>query len=190
VVSFATVSTVPTDRIVPALASFLPADIVVRQVEVVDSGFNARFSALRKRYQYRILIAEHANPFERHYAWQMHKPLQLAAMQEATQLLVGTHDFAAFRSQGSAAVNTIKTMFVAQWQELHPHELIFTIEGNGFLYHMVRSIVGTLVRVGMGKLTVARFQEILVSKQRALAGMAAPPQGLYLDEVIYPQLKK
>lgn len=185
VVSFQTKGSIPTEKIVAAMKSFLPSDIVVWRAEDVDRDFNARYSAISKRYKYRILLRSVANPFERNYAWQLPKQLNLAAMQEASSIILGTHDFSAFRSLGSAPVTPVKTMTKVLWQKYNEEEIVFVIEGDGFLYHMVRNIVGTLVRVGTGKITVKQFEEILLSGDRKLAGMAAPPQGLYLEEVHY-----
>lgn len=185
VISFATNGTVPTERIVPAMASFLPEDIVVWKAENVDENFNARYSASAKCYQYRIIIADVPSPFERKYAWQVNKQLDAAAMQAAADLILGEHDFSAFRSLGSAPVKTVKNIYKAEWTKIGEQELFFTIEGDGFLYHMVRNLVGAMVRVGNAKITVARFQEIFASGDRKQAGTAAPPQGLYLEKVFY-----
>ena len=185
VISFATNGTVPTERIVPAMASFLPDDIVVWKAENVDENFNARYSASAKRYQYRIVVAEVPSPFERKYAWQVNKHLDAAAMQAAADLILGEHDFSAFRSLGSAPVKTVKNIYKAEWTKIGEQELRFTIEGDGFLYHMVRNLVGAMVRVGNAKITLERFKEIFASGDRNQAGMAAPPQGLYLEEVFY-----
>ena len=185
VISFATSGTVPTERIVPAMASFLPEDIVVWKAENVDENFNARYSASAKRYQYRIVVAEVPSPFERKYAWQVNKYLDAAAMQAAADLILGEHDFSAFRSLGSAPVKTVKNIYKAEWTKIGEQELRFTIEGDGFLYHMVRNLVGAMVRVGNAKITLERFKEIFASGDRKQAGMAAPPQGLYLEEVFY-----
>lgn len=185
VISFATNGTVPTERIVPAMASFLPEDIVVWKAENVDENFNARYSASAKRYQYRIVVAEVPSPFERKYAWQVNKHLDAEAMQAAADLILGEHDFSAFRSLGSAPVKTVKNIYKAEWTKIGEQELRFTIEGDGFLYHMVRNLVGAMVRVGNSKITLDRFKEIFASGDRKQAGMAAPPQGLYLEEVFY-----
>ena len=109
----------------------------------------------------------------------------LFLMQAAADVILGEHDFSAFRSAGSAPVKTIKNIYKAEWTRIGGQELRFTIEGDGFLYHMVRNLVGAMVRVGNGKITLERFKEILASGDRRQAGTAAPSQGLYLDEVFY-----
>lgn len=185
VISFATGGTVPTDKIVQAMSSYLPEDIVAWKAEDVTADFNARYSAVAKRYIYRILITEAVNPFERNYAWQFKKMPDLSLMQAAADVIIGEHDFSAFRSAGSAPVKTIKNIYKAEWTRIGEQELRFTIEGDGFLYHMVRNLVGAMVRVGLGKITLERFKEIFASGDRRQAGTSAPPQGLYLDEVFY-----
>ena len=185
VVSFATSGTVPTERIAKALARYLPEDIVVRKAEEVPPTFNARFSAIAKRYEYRLLVTSEPDPFKRKHTWQIKSMPDIKAMQQAADLLVGKHDFSAFRSAGSANVNTVKNIYCAKWSRYGEAEICFTIEGDGFLYHMVRNMVGAMVRVGSGKITVLRFREILEIGDRRLAGTAAPPQGLYLVEVFY-----
>ena len=185
VISFATSGTVPTDKIVQAMSSYLPEDIVVWKAEDMAADFNARYSAQAKRYVYRILITETTNPFERNYTWQLKKMPDLSLLQAAADIIIGEHDFSAFRSAGSAPVKTIKNIYKAEWTRIGAQELRFTIEGDGFLYHMVRNLVGAMVRVGNGKITLERFKEILASGDRRQAGTAAPPQGLYLDEVFY-----
>ncbi len=185
VISFATNGTVPTDKIVLAMSSYLPDDIVVCEAEEVTENFNARYSAVAKRYAYRILVADIPSPFERKYAWQLKKMPNLKAMQAAADVIIGEHDFSAFRSAGSAPVKTVKKIYKAEWTRIDEQELRFTIEGDGFLYHMVRNLVGAMVRVGNNKITLERFKAILASGDRKQAGMAAPPQGLYLEEVFY-----
>lgn len=185
VISFSTSGTVPTEKIVQALPSYLPEDIVVWKAEDVAHNFNARYSAIAKRYVYRIIIAETPSPFKRKYAWYLKKPLDVQAMQAAADAILGEHDFAAFRSAGSAPVKTVKNIYKAEWTKSDEQELQFTIEGDGFLYHMVRNLVGAMVRVGNGKISLERFKDILASCDRKQAGTAAPPQGLCLDEVFY-----
>ena len=185
VVSFATNAKIPTDRIVFAMRSFLPKDIIVYEAKDVDSSFNARFSALDKTYRYKIRLSSVESPFCRNYAWQMNKTLDLKAMQKASNLLLGKHDFSAFRTLGSTPVSPLKTMYQAKWLDKGDGKLEFVINGDGFLYHMVRNIVGCLVRVGENKISVDNFKDILESKNRAKAGAMAPACGLYLEKVNY-----
>lgn len=185
VVSFETNGKIPTDRIVPALKSFLPKDIIVYEAKDVGASFNARFSALDKTYCYKIKVSAVESPFSRNYAWQMDKGLNLKAMQEASDFLLGKHDFSAFRTLGSTPRSPFKTIYIAKWLDKGEGRLEFIINGDGFLYHMVRNIVGCLVRVGKNKISVDNFKEILESKNRANAGTMAPACGLYLEKVNY-----
>ncbi|HIU63645.1 MAG TPA: tRNA pseudouridine(38-40) synthase TruA [Candidatus Avacidaminococcus intestinavium] len=184
VISFATTGKVPTSKIVQAMVSYLPKDIVVLAAEEVSKQFNARYCAVRKRYEYRLLYTKINNPFQRDFRWQIKKEPDLLLLQEVAKVIVGEHDFAAFRSAGSSAQTTVRTIYKADWIR-HKNEYIFTIEGNGFLYKMVRNIVGAMMKVGWSEITVEDFKLILAARDRRLAGKAAPPQGLFLDEVFY-----
>lgn len=185
VISFATNSTMPVVRIPLALGKRLPGDIVVLQVESVTEAFHARYGARSKTYKYRILLNEVADPFERNYAWEIKGVLDVEAMQIAANYLLGQHDFTSFRNMGSVLRSPVRTITKARWQRKSKKELIFTITGDGFLYRMVRNIVGCLVKVGKGELTPQEFQAILQARERKRAGMSAPPQGLYLYQVKY-----
>lgn len=184
VVSFTTNGRIPSDALLRACAGNLPKDIVVWQAEEMQSGFHARYNACWKRYCYRIFQNAYDNPFEINYAWQMRGSLNLDAMRQATQMLVGTHDFSFFRSAGSAQSSSVKTVYRAEWLE-QQDKLEFYIEGNGFLYHMVRNIVWSLVAVGRGVKTVETFSKEFAKGVRHFQAMPAPPQGLYLDYVGY-----
>ncbi len=185
VISFETKSTVPTEHITTAIRHLLPGDIVVWKAEEVGENFNARYSAVEKTYQYRIIITDISNPFKRNYAWELKKSLDIEKMQIAANNLLGTHDFTAFRNKGSKIISPERTITVAQWQITTDKELVFTITGDGFLYRMVRNIVGALVKVGNGKITPDTFLQILLTKDRQLTGMPAPACGLYLMHVRY-----
>ncbi len=184
VVSFFTDGTIPVLRIPPAAKSLLPPDIVVLSAEEVDPDFDARWSAKSKLYSYKIYQGKVADPFLRNYAWHFHHPLDVPAMHAAAQIIVGTHDFSAFRGAGSADVHPIRTiMETSCYQEGAVVECTFW--GTGFLYHMVRNLVGTLVSVGRGKQSKQEFSQILASLDRRQAGITAPAQGLYLQKVLY-----
>ena len=184
VVSFLTEGTIPIDRVVRAINSHLPADIVVRSAEEVALEFSARHSAKDKIYIYKIQQGEVLDPFKRQYAWYIRKELNVDKMNEAMQCIVGTHDFSAFRAVGSAPMHPVRTIFEAKCK-LEGDTIEFFFWGNGFLYHMVRNLVGTLVNVGKGKSTLECFKGILEGKDRQKAGMTAPAQGLYLKKVNY-----
>ena len=185
VVSLTTSGSIPLKNLLKACAGILPKDIVLWQAEEADEGFHARYSACWKRYCYRIVQNKHADPFLRNYVWQMREYLRLEAMQEAAQLLLGTHDFSFFRSAGSVESSPVKTIYRAEWLQKEQGELEFCIEGNGFLYHMVRNIVWHLVEVGKGTKSIAAFKSEFAAGKRHFKVAPAPPQGLYLDYVGY-----
>lgn len=183
-VTFATEGRIPCANLVRAAASLLPSDIVLISAEDVAAGFHARFSAKWKTYHYKLLVNEHANPFMVRYAWQLRRQLDVAAMNAAAEMLLGTHDFGAFRSSGSVDCSPVKTIYEARWQQ-QGQELLFIISGDGFLYHMVRNLVWSLVQVGLGKRTKDDFAAELAAQRCEFLNEPAPPQGLYLAHVGY-----
>ncbi|HQV56630.1 MAG TPA: tRNA pseudouridine(38-40) synthase TruA [Ilumatobacteraceae bacterium] len=169
--------------------------IVVRDAAWTAADFSARFSAEWRHYRYHVLNAPAPNPFTAHRAWHVAKPLRLWAMQAAADALIGEHDFSAFcrrpkvaadQPQPSMTRRVISTRWSAVDDDERPGLLRFEIRANAFCHQMVRSIVGTLVDVGAGKLTPGDIRPILLSKDRARAGQVAPPHGLCLWEVSYP----
>ncbi|WP_324332425.1 tRNA pseudouridine(38-40) synthase TruA [Methylomusa anaerophila] len=184
-VNFYTGGTVPTCRIPIAAKGLLPPDIVIIDAEDVPREFHARFWAKSKIYRYRLLNQPLLNPFERNYAWHFPEKLDWQLMQEAAQLIAGTHDFSAFRATGSVPVNPVRTILAVECRRRRETIIEFEFWGTGFLYHMVRNLVGTLVEVGRTRMTVDEFSAILAGRDRKAAGITAPPQGLYLVEVKY-----
>lgn len=182
--TFTTNGRIPCSNMIRALGSILPADIVAISAEEVEEGFHARFSAKWKRYQYRILVNEYNNPLEVKYAWQLREHLDVKKMNEAAAILLGTHDFSAFRSSGSVDSLPIKTIYEAGWTK-NKGELLFDIAGDGFLYHMVRNLVWSLVQVGLGKRTTEDFAAELNSQRCVFLSSPAPAEGLYLAQVYY-----
>ena len=167
-----------------ALNVHLPPDIRVVSVVEADPEFHARFSARGKTYQYRIRNAPVADPFERAYEWHLPEPLDLAAMERAASTLVGTYDFVAFQSVGSETGGTIRTVTRSVWRD-SGGLLTYEISGDGFLRHMVRAIVGTLVEVGRGWRQPENVAALLEPRTRAEAGATAPAHGLFLLCVDY-----
>ncbi|HET9360036.1 MAG TPA: tRNA pseudouridine(38-40) synthase TruA, partial [Vicinamibacterales bacterium] len=153
-------------------------------IEEVPSDFHARFSARSKTYRYRIRNAPIADPFDRLYTWHVPETLDVDAMRRAAASLVGTHDFAAFQSTGSDTTSTIRTITRSEWQEA-PGVLTYEIAGTGFLRHMVRAIVGTLVEVGRGWRQPASVAALLAGGSRSESGPTAPALGLFLVDVDY-----
>jgi tRNA pseudouridine38-40 synthase len=167
-----------------ALNAQLPEDVRVLAIEEVPSDFHARFSARSKTYRYRIRNAPIADPFDRLYTWHVPETLDVAAMRRAAASLVGTHDFAAFQSTGSDTASSIRTITRSEWQEA-PGVLTYEIAGTGFLRHMVRAVVGTLVEVGRGWRQPASVAALLAGGSRSESGPTAPARGLFLVDVDY-----
>jgi tRNA pseudouridine38-40 synthase len=173
-----------TATLTRALNAQLPPDLRVVSVEEASYDFHARFSARSKTYRYQIRNTPTASPFERFWVWHVPEPLALGAMSEAAAMLVGTHDFAAFRSVGSDAGGTVRTIFESGWRDA-AGLLAYEVSGNGFLRHMVRAIVGTLVEIGRGWRPAPDIRTLLEGGTRADAGATAPPHGLILASVDY-----
>lgn len=184
VVTFRLRAGVPTNRIASALQGVLPADILAIEADEVDELFHARFSARGKTYQYRILNQEIGDPLRRHQVWHVRRHLDVNAMQSAVAMLLGENDFSSFQASGSSAKHPIRRLFEASCSR-QEDELRFLFHGNGFLYHMVRIIVGTVVDVGVGKNSLEEFKRIFLARDRKCAGNTAPPQGLCLLKVFY-----
>jgi tRNA pseudouridine38-40 synthase len=170
-----------------ALNAVLPPDVRILSVQEADGGFHARFSAVAKTYEYRILNAPLVSPFLHRYVWHIVQPLALDAMREAAAALVGAHDFAAFQAAGSNVESTERLIDRLEWEDGGGYDLpiVMRIAGDGFLRHMVRNIVGTLVEVGTGRWPAPCVAEILASGERTLAGPTAPARGLFLVRVDY-----
>jgi tRNA pseudouridine38-40 synthase len=188
VVSFATESTLDDEVIRRALNAHLPADVCVLEVATVAPGFHAIDDSLGKRYRYLIQDGRDRDVFARRYAWRVWRPLDADAMHAAAQGLVGRHDFGTFQNVGSPRVSTVRTVRAIEVRRHHGLEgerIAIEVEADGFLYNMVRNIVGTLVEVGKGVRPVEWPAEVLAARDRTVAGMCAPAHGLYLLRVFY-----
>lgn len=170
-----------------ALNAVLPDDVRVVLAEEVEDGFHARFSAKSKTYEYRIINAPIVSVFVQRYAWHVGQPLDFDAMRAAADGLVGRHDFAAFQGAGSSVATTERTIISIEWDDGGGYDLplVMRITGDGFLRHMVRNIMGTLVEIGVGRWDPWRVLQVLESKDRRLAGPTAPAKGLFLVSVAY-----
>lgn len=167
------------------LNSLTRDDIVIISCNIVDENFHSRFDAKSKTYNYRILNRNLPVAINRQYAWFIKKKLDLDAMRLAVRHIIGAHDFKAFEGTGSPRSHTTRRVFKAEIAEQGNGLIVIEIKADGFLRFMVRNIVGTLVDVGLGKITSDDFKEILLSKDRSMAGATAPPQGLFLMKVKY-----
>ena len=184
VCSFGMATTIPADKIPFVLNTKLPPDIRAYKCEIMHESFNARFETVTKAYEYKIVNAPFQNPLMRNFSWHYPIKLDILKMQRAAKIIQGKHDFASFCAAGSSVKSTVRNLT----------ELTVTSDGDiitvraaadGFLYNMVRIIVGTLVYVGCGKLSEDDISELIEKKDRRLLGITAPPQGLALVEVNY-----
>jgi tRNA pseudouridine38-40 synthase len=173
------------ERLRAALRAQLPATIQIKSLRIVSPEFHARFAATGKVYVYNIYLGD-ADPFTRPFAWAIERPLDIEAMKMAATILRGKRDFRAFTAlNGTAQDDTVRDLRRFELVRRGRHVRI-TAEADGFMYKMVRSLVGALVSVGEGKLSPAQLREVLQSRQRIPFVLTAPPQGLFLVKVFYP----
>ena len=195
VASFATASVIPEENWMRALNDILPASIRVLEAANAAPEFHARKSARAKTYRYRIHRGTVCPPFLARYVWHYPYPLEESAMISAASVVVGEHDFTSFaavdperveRMAAEENVHTtnVRTIFSSNWTRAG-EELIYTVRGSGFLHHMVRNLVGTILLIGKGTLTLEDLQRILDARERTAAGPTAPASGLYLVGVEY-----
>ncbi|GHV25814.1 tRNA pseudouridine synthase A [Bacteroidia bacterium] len=165
------------------LNAILPNDIVIDHIIPVFPGAHARFSALSRTYQY--FVSYKKDPFQNGLLYRIRKPLDVDLMNEAAQILFEYNDFTSFSKLHTETKTNLCKMMRAEWTEENGR-LIFTIQANRFLRNMVRAIVGTLIEVGSGKLTISDFRDIIEEKNRASAGFSAPAHALFLTDIEYP----
>jgi len=172
-----------------ALNAVLPNDIVVKYAQTVSPEFHARHSAIRKRYRYLICNLPYRPAFSRKQSWWINQPLDIKRMEKAAKILIGEHDFSAFRAANCSSPSPLKNIheILISKKRFRYSTLQIEFEANSFLQHMVRIISGTLVEVGQGRKNIDEVAEALESGQRELAGITAPSHGLYSLDVIYPQ---
>ncbi|HIJ58975.1 MAG TPA: tRNA pseudouridine(38-40) synthase TruA [Deltaproteobacteria bacterium] len=185
VCNFMTRSTIPLKSIQKGLNSLLPDDIFVKEAEYVPTEFHSRHSAKSKIYEYRILNREAPDVFRRSFQWHIRPALDIKEMGVCVSLLKGTHDFSSFKSTGSGTTDPVRSVLLAEINGSESGVVRIVIEADGFLRHMVRNIVGTVVEAGLGKINPKRFKEVIALRNRQLAGVKAPPQGLFLVKVRY-----
>lgn len=181
---FDTESPIPAERMAYALNRRLPEDIVIVKSEEVPLDWHPRYCDCEKTYEYHIWNSEVPDPTKRHTTYHVSYKLDIEKMRQAAQYLIGEHDFVSFCSIHRNVKTTVRTIYQLDIEK-HHEDLTIRIRGNGFLYNMVRIIVGTLLRVGRGYYTPEQVKEILEAKNREAAGVTAPPQGLMLMEINY-----
>lgn len=185
VIRVSTDKPIPCERLVEALNDSLPRAICVSGGQEVGEEFHPQYSAIAKTYSYQIMNRNARSPFLELWAWHIRQRLDVDAMQQAGDVLVGEHDFAAFAASGGSACSTVRTVTELSCRRLDEGLVQIRITGNGFLYMMVRNVVGTLVEVGLGRRSAESMSAVLASRDRGLAGATAPAHGLCLCEVIY-----
>ena len=177
---------IPPEKFPFVLNTMLPPDIRVHTGRQVPPDFHARFMTGGKRYTYRIINSRHGSALKRNTHVHVPVPLDEAGMARAAETLLGEHDFAAFQASGGTAKTTVRTIRAVSLVR-QGDEIILTIEGNAFLYNMVRIIAGTLIEIGLHKRGEDAFQEAFRTLNRLSLGVTAPPHGLELTEVFYPE---
>lgn len=175
-----------TDTIVRAMNANLPDAVRITAVTVAPDDFHARFSARSKTYEYRIWNAPVLPPFLRLYVWHVPQPLDAVSMAAAATAIVGEHDFAAFQGIGTPVHSTVRRITSARWRaQTRDEPLRFEVSGEGFLRHMVRALVGTMVEIGRGVRASDDMARLIACRDRHEAGRTAPPNGLFLTRVEY-----
>lgn len=173
-----------TEELAFSLNALLPQDIVIHRIFRVDSQMHARFTALSRTYEYNI--SREKDPFGQLFSWYFYGNLDLEKMNRATQLLKGTKDFTSFSKLHTQTATNICTVFDAFWKQ-EEHNLVFVVRADRFLRNMVRAMVGTLIKVGTGKIKPDEITAIIQAKDRSLAGPSAPACGLTLIQIEYPE---
>ncbi len=182
--TFEVESTFPIENLKLVVNRILPLDIFITQAMQVPEGFHARYHAVGKTYEYHMIMSETRDPFKQRFAHQVTKALNIDMIREAIPHFLGTHDFRTFMASGSQIQDTVRTVYAFELA-VEGDELKFKITGDGFLYNMVRIIIGTLIHVGQGKINPSDITDIINSGDRNKAKYTAPACGLYLSRVYY-----
>jgi len=185
VANFFTSSKIELESLKKGLNSLFPPDIVIKNLVEVDANFHARYDAKSRVYKYLIFRGDSLSTFYRRFSWQVHHQLDIARMRKAGDCLLGWHDFASFQGADGGNHSSERKIIQFTIRVRSKGWIITTIEANAFLRHMVRNIIGTLLEVGKGSMTVEEFRGVLESRDKRRAGITAPPQGLFLKEVKY-----
>ena len=174
----------PDITFVKGLNSILPRDIMALECKVVPDDFHARYSAKGKRYCYRIK-QNNPNPFDSRYSLHISRKLDIELMNKFCELIIGTHDFCGFSSSGRTVEDTVRTVSECYCKLTDDGDIVFTVAADGFLYNMVRILVGTAIGVSDGKIPLNAINKIFENKDRSLAGVTVCPKGLFLEKVFY-----
>jgi tRNA pseudouridine38-40 synthase len=185
VASFPEARPLPLSAYVKGMNALLPEDVAVREAAVMPDGFDARRDARGKRYRYRVENLATRAPLGRLQAWQVFRPLDVAAMRAAAAPLLGRHDFSSFQASDCVADHAVRELRRLDVEGEAGGTIEVVAEATAFLKHMVRNLVGTLVEVGLGARDAATIPGLLAAQDRTLAGRTAPPQGLVLEQVFY-----
>lgn len=185
VANFCTESRIPPYSMQMGLNALLPDDIVIKNAEEVPLDFDSRQNAKAKTYRYLLLNRSYPSAIYRNFSWHVFQKLNIDSMRKAAGYLIGKKDFTSFRAAECDAPHSIREILSFSIEKKDDGFLEFEVKGTAFLRHMVRIMVGTLVAVGKGKIKLEDLQSIIDAKDRRLAGMTAPPQGLFLKEVEY-----
>ena len=176
------------NALLKAINSKLPDDIVVSSIREAREHFHPIADAIAKRYRYQIQAGGQRDPFSIRTWHRFVAPLDFGLLQLVASRFLGTHDFAAFQASGASRNTTVRTIFKSKWQQVEPgvDRWVYEVEGNGFLYNMVRNLVGTMLEVARGRHPIEWVDSVIVSRNRSQAGPTAPPHGLFLCQVDYP----
>ncbi|MBI5588438.1 MAG: tRNA pseudouridine(38-40) synthase TruA [Deltaproteobacteria bacterium] len=185
VACFSTASLIPAFNIRQGLNSYLPKDIVILDASDVPPEFDPRRDSKGKVYVYKVLNRSYPSALLRNFSWHVFKPLDIGLMREGAAHIIGEKDFSSFRAADSDAMHSIREVTSVEIEEKGDGLIEIEVRGTAFLRHMVRIMVGTLVAVGKGKLPPEDVARIIEAKERAAAGMTAPPEGLFLIKVEY-----
>jgi tRNA pseudouridine38-40 synthase len=183
VVSFRFERTISKEKLQKAINAILPTDIVIREISFAPEGFHPRFSARARRYHYHLYCQEHRDPLRNRFSWKVWPGMDDLALEQTASQLVGEHDFRGFGKPPSGESGTIRKILDANWKR-KGNDFLFVVEGNAFLYHMVRRMVYLQVMVAQGRIAMQDFQSAITGDKRVKPGIA-PACGLELFEVSY-----
>lgn len=185
VVSLETNGRIPLENLLRALNSLLPGDIRALKAEEAPMGFHARKNVCWKQYEYQVRYLPEPDPFSWHYVWQIGECPELRLLNEAASCITGTHDFSGFQSSSTTPASPVKTIYESVWSLPEPGQFIYRISGSGFVYHMVRNLVWSMLQAGLGRKPAQALEEELKLPRGAFENSPAPAQGLYLSHVSY-----